>query len=133
MCEPSILDGNHLAKFTIPYKLSCSISIFACPLFPCPDKKCTALDMAKEKIYSGRYDLVVLDEINYAIDTLDFQLIALKDILEIIKRKPAGTHLILTGRNAKPEVIEKADLVTEMKEIKHPFQKGIQAQKGIDY
>lgn len=92
-----------------------------------------AVRFAKEKIYSGAYDLVVLDEINYAVDYLDFQLVALEDVLEIIRRKPAETHLILTGRNAKPQVIELADLVTEMKEIKHPFKKGIPAQKGIDY
>ena len=92
-----------------------------------------AVEFAKEKIYSGRYDLVVLDEINYAIDYLEVRLVELKDVLEMIERKPAHTHLILTGRDAKPEVIEKADLVTEMKEIKHPFQKGIQAQKGIDF
>lgn len=92
-----------------------------------------AVEFAKEKIYSGQYDLVVLDEINYAIDYLEVRLVELKDVLEMIDRKPAHTHLILTGRDAKPEVIEKADLVTEMKEIKHPFQKGIQAQKGIDF
>ena len=92
-----------------------------------------AVAFAKEKIYSGKYDLVVLDEINYAVDYLDVRLVDLKDVLEMIDRKPAHTHLILTGRDAKPEVIEKADLVTEMKEIKHPFQKGIQAQKGIDF
>ena len=92
-----------------------------------------AVEFAKEKIYSGQYDLVVLDEINYAIDYLEVRLVELKDVLEMIEKKPAHTHLILTGRDAKPEVIEKADLVTEMKEIKHPFQKGIQAQKGIDF
>src|SRR3989338_2776637 len=92
-----------------------------------------AVEFAKEKTYSGKYNLVVLAEINYAIDYLDVRLVELKDILEMIERKPAHTHLSLTGRNANPEVIEKADLVTEMKEIKHPFQKGIQAQKGIDF
>lgn len=92
-----------------------------------------AVAFAKKKIFSGDYDLVVLDEINYAIDYLDIRLVDLKDVLEMIDQKPERTHLILTGRNAKPEVIERADLVTEMKEIKHPFQKGIQAQKGIDF
>ena len=92
-----------------------------------------AIHFAKEKIYSGDYNLVVLDEVNYAIDYLDIQLVRLEDIMEIIQRKPAHTHLILTGRNAKKEIIDFADLVTEMKEIKHPFQKGIQAQKGIDF
>lgn len=92
-----------------------------------------ALDLAKEKIFSGKYDLVVLDEVNYAVDYLDVKLIELKDVLEILEKKPPATHLILTGRNAKPEILERADLVTEMKEIKHPYQKGIPAQAGIDF
>ena len=92
-----------------------------------------AIRFAKEKIYSGKYDLVVLDEVNYAVDYLDIRLVELADLLEIIRKKPAHTHLILTGRNAKKEIIDLADLVTEMKEIKHPFQQGITAQKGIDY
>lgn len=92
-----------------------------------------AVAFAKKKIFSGDYDLVVLDEINYAVDYLDVRLVELKDVLEMIDGKHERTHLILTGRDAKPEVIERADLVTEMKEIKHPFQKGIQAQKGIDF
>ncbi len=92
-----------------------------------------ALKLAREKIFSKKYDLVVLDEVNTAVDYLDVKLIDLKDLVEIIKKKPASTHLILTGRDAKKEIIDLADLVTEMKEIKHPFQKGIQAQKGIDY
>ena len=92
-----------------------------------------AVKLAKEKILSGKYDLVVLDEVNYAVDYLDIRLVELKDLIEIIEKKPEHTHLILTGRDAKKEIIELADLVTEMKEIKHPFQKGIPAQKGIDY
>src|SRR3989338_4120986 len=92
-----------------------------------------AIAFAKKKIFSGDYDLVVLDEVIYAIDYLDVRLVNLKDVLEIIEKKPAKTHLILTGRNAKQELIDRADLVTEMKEIKHPFQKGVQAQKGIDF
>ena len=92
-----------------------------------------AMTLAKEKIFSGKYDLVVLDEVNYAVDYLDIRLVELKDLLEIIEKRPAHTHLILTGRNAKKEVVDRADLVTEMKEIKHPFQKGVQAQKGIDF
>ena len=92
-----------------------------------------AVKLAKEKIFSGTYDLVVLDEVNYAIDYLDIRLVELKDLIEIIEKKPEYTYLILTGRNAKEEIISRVDLVTEMKEIKHPYQKGIQAQKGIDY
>ncbi len=92
-----------------------------------------AMALAKEKIFSGKYDLVVLDEVLYAMDYLDIRLVEKKDVLEIIAKKPLKTHLILTGRGAKPEITDLADLVTEMKEIKHPFQKGIQAKKGIDY
>lgn len=92
-----------------------------------------AIEFAKKRIFSGDYDLVVLDEVNYAIDYLNIRLVELKDVLEIIEKKPAKTHLILTGRNAKQEIIDRADLVTEMKEIKHPFKSGIQAQKGIDF
>jgi cob(I)alamin adenosyltransferase len=93
----------------------------------------SAIALAKRKIYSGEYDLVVLDEVIYAIDYLDIRLVDLKDILEIMEKKPSHVNLILTGRKAHQEIIDRADLVTEMKEIKHPFQKGIQAQKGIDY
>lgn len=92
-----------------------------------------AMRLAKDRIYSGRYDLVVLDEVNYAIDYLDVRLVEMQDLLEIIEHKPAKTHLILTGRNAKKALIDKADLVTEMREIKHPFRKGLKAQQGIDY
>ncbi len=92
-----------------------------------------AIRLAKEKIYSGVYDLVVLDEINYAVDYLDIRLVELADLLEICDRKPTHVNVIFTGRAAKPELIERADLVTEMKEIKHPYQKGVPAQKGIDF
>lgn len=92
-----------------------------------------ALELAKQKIYSGDYDVVVLDEVIYAMGYLDIRLIDLDEVLKIIQKKPASTHLILTGRSAPKELIEHADLVSEIKEIKHPFQKGIQAQKGIDY
>ncbi len=92
-----------------------------------------AMDLAKTRIYSGEYDLVILDEINCAVDYLDVRLVELEDVLEIVRKKPERTHLIFTGRGARPELIAAADLVTEMKEIKHPFQKGIQAQEGIDF
>lgn len=92
-----------------------------------------ALDLAKQKIYSGKYDLVVLDEIHCALDSCDERLIELEDVKEIIRKRPARTHLILTGRGAKQELIDLADLVTEMKEVKHPYQKGIPAVKGLDY
>ena len=92
-----------------------------------------AVKLARERMLSGQYDLIILDEVNYALGYLDFKLIELKDVLELIREKPPEMHLILTGRNAAPEVIEAADLVTEMREIKHPMGKGIPAQQGIDY
>lgn len=92
-----------------------------------------AMRLAKERIYSGDYDLVVLDEVNYAVDYLDVRLVELADLLEICDRKPAHVNVIFTGRNAKPELVGRADLVTEMREIKHPYAKGIPAQKGIDF
>lgn len=92
-----------------------------------------AMKSAREAILSGLYDMVVLDEVIYAIDYLDIRLVRLEDVLELIDKKPAKTHLILTGRGAQPELIAKADLVTEMREIKHPFSRGIQAQKGLDF
>lgn len=89
-----------------------------------------ALDFADEKISSGGYDIVILDEINVAIH---LGLINVEDVLKLIDNKPDLLDLVLTGRNAKEEIIARADLVTEMREIKHPFQKGIMAQQGIDF
>lgn len=89
-----------------------------------------ALKMAREKVNSRIYNIVILDEINYA---LNLGLINLEDVLEIISGKPDDVNLVLTGNHAKDEVIEKADLVTEMREIKHPFKSGIRAKKGIDF
>ncbi len=92
-----------------------------------------ALKLTRERMLSGNYDLIILDESIYALGYMDFKLIDLKDLLALLKEKPPQTHIILTGRNAPPELIETADLVTEMREIKHPMKKGIPAQQGIDY
>ena len=89
-----------------------------------------AWQAARTEILSGKYDLVILDEINYA---LSYGFIPVEDVVDFLKKKPEMLHVILTGRNAKPEVIEIADMVTEMREIKHPFHKGIVAQKGIEF
>ncbi len=87
--------------------------------------------VCKEKMMSSRYDVVVFDEINYVID---YDYLKLTEVLEALKQKPEMVHVVLTGRNAKPELIELADLVTEMREIKHPFkQQGILAQRGIEF
>jgi len=88
------------------------------------------LKFACESVGSGKYDMIILDEINVAID---FNLIPLEEVLDLIKSKPPELDLGLTGRNAHPQVIELADLVTEMKEIKHPFSRGMRAKKGFEY
>ncbi len=87
------------------------------------------LKLAKERIKSGKYGMVILDEINYAVD---YGLIGIDDILKLVKEKPAKTHLVLTGRNAAPQVCAAADLVSEILNIKHPFQQGIKSVKGIE-
>jgi len=89
-----------------------------------------AFELAEKIINSGEYDIVVLDEINVA---LNLQLIKIDKVLELIKKKPQHVEVVLTGRYAPSEIIEVADLVTEMKEIKHPFNKGYEARKGIEY
>ena len=85
--------------------------------------------MARKAFQDKEYDIVILDEINMAVD---YGLISLSDLLELIDSKPERAELILTGRNAKPEILEKADLVTEMVERKHYYAKGIPARKGIE-
>jgi cob(I)alamin adenosyltransferase len=90
-----------------------------------------AWSVCKEKMLSGKYDVVVFDEINYVIH---YDYLNIKEVVSTLKKKPEMVHVILTGRDAKPELIEIADLVTEMKEIKHPFkEQGILAQKGIEF
>jgi len=89
-----------------------------------------ALAFASEQMLSGKYDMLILDEIN---GMLASGLLALADVMALLDAKPDGLTLVLTGRYAPPELMERADLVTEMREIKHPYQKGILAQKGIDY
>jgi cob(I)alamin adenosyltransferase len=89
-----------------------------------------AMALAMEKLSSGAYDILVLDEINYAAK---LNLISEKDILALIAAKPSKTTLVLTGNYALESVVASADLVTEMKEIKHPYQQGIKAKKGVDF
>lgn len=86
--------------------------------------------LANKALKNRKYDIVILDEINVAVD---YGLIPLSDLLQLIDSKPEFIELILTGRNAKPEVIEKADLVTEMVERKHYHDKGVLARKGIEF
>jgi len=85
---------------------------------------------AEEAILSGLWDLVILDEINYAIG---YKMLDPEKVAAVLRKKPEMVHVILTGRNAHPVIVELADTVTEMREVKHAYQKGIQAQRGIEY
>lgn len=89
-----------------------------------------AWEEAKSIVLSDAYDVIILDEINNATR---FNLIPVEEVVDLIKKKPAKLHLVLTGRGAAPEVMEVADLVTEMKMVKHPFEKGQWARKMLDY
>ncbi|MGC9966932.1 MAG: cob(I)yrinic acid a,c-diamide adenosyltransferase [Syntrophobacteraceae bacterium] len=89
-----------------------------------------ALLMAKERITSGNYDLIVLDEINNAVN---LKLVDLEQVIDLLRNKPPLLHLVLTGRDAAPEVIALADTVSEVKEIAHAYRKGIEPQPGIDF
>jgi cob(I)alamin adenosyltransferase len=89
-----------------------------------------AIAVAKQKTSSGIYDIMILDEVNYAIK---LNLISQQDILDIIASKPKKTTVILTGNYLPEAIMAVADLVTEMTEIKHPYQRGIKAKKGIDF
>ena len=85
---------------------------------------------AAEAIKSGAWDLVVLDEINYAIS---YKMLDPEKVAAVLREKPEMVHVILTGRNAHPTIVDLADTVTEMREVKHAYQKGIMAQRGIEY
>lgn len=89
-----------------------------------------ALEEAREEIASGKWDMIILDEIIYAVG---FKLLKEVDLTDLVSLKPTGMHLVFTGRNAPQSLIDRADLVTEMREIKHPFAKGIKAQKGVEF
>ena len=90
-----------------------------------------AFEVVKEKLNSGKFEMVIFEEINYV---LDYKFLPEDEVLETIKNKPKMTHVVCTGRNASKKLIEMADLVTEMKMIKHPFsEQGIPAQKGIEF
>jgi len=94
------------------------------------DHQKNALKIAEEKIRSGKYNTIILDEINYA---MKLNLITEDEVIELLKMKPFQTNLILTGNHISDKIFDLADLVTEMKEIKHPYKNGIKAKKGIDF
>jgi cob(I)alamin adenosyltransferase len=85
---------------------------------------------AEQAIRSGEWDLVILDEINYAIG---YGMLDARRVVESLKQKPELVHVILTGRNAHPTIMDLADTVTEMRAVKHAYDKGVMAQRGIEY
>jgi len=89
-----------------------------------------ALEYVKRAMKGKKYFMIILDEINIA---LNLRLLKVEDVLELLKSKPKSLHLVLTGRGAPKKIIKSADLVTEMKEVRHPYKKGILAQKGIEF
>lgn len=89
-----------------------------------------AYTKAREMMTSGNYDLIVLDEINIA---MRYDYLSVDDVLAGLNQRATRTSVILTGRNAKPELCDYADLVSEMREVKHPFKAGIKAQRGLDF
>lgn len=88
------------------------------------------LEMAREALAAGSHDMVILDEVNVAVD---FKLVPLPDLLDLIRNKPPAVDLILTGRYAPPEVVELADTVSEIQEIRHHYSKGIKERAGIEF
>ena len=89
-----------------------------------------AWEIAKEKLLSGDFQLVILDEINY---TITYKFLDLDDVLDAIRKRPSNVNVIMTGRGAHPALVELADLVSEVHEVKHPYRQGILAQVGIEY
>ncbi|MGA1847854.1 MAG: cob(I)yrinic acid a,c-diamide adenosyltransferase [Thermoplasmatota archaeon] len=87
-------------------------------------------EKAREVVLSGEFDMVILDEINVAAD---YGLVAIQEVIDLIKGRPDHVELILTGRSAPREFIESADLVTEMREVKHFYNQGVEARKGIEF
>ncbi len=86
--------------------------------------------LATEKLYSGQYDIVILDELTYA---LTYGWLPMDEVLETLQGRPDGVHVVITGRDAPAKLIDFADLVTEMREIKHPYKVGVKAQPGIEF
>jgi cob(I)alamin adenosyltransferase len=91
---------------------------------------CEGLELARKAVASGDYDMVILDEINVAID---FKLIPLSCVIDLIRTRPPAIDLVLTGRYAAPEIMEIADTVSEIREIKHHYNAGIKDRAGIEY
>jgi cob(I)alamin adenosyltransferase len=131
------IKGQPYSEHQILEKLGINYKLFGldCFIINKPTKKDKAaaqggFEEMKKIIASGNYDMVILDEIHIATY---YKLISVEDLKQLILSRPIKVELVLTGRYADPEIIEIADLVTEMKEVKHYFQKDVQARKGIEY
>ena len=94
------------------------------------EKARVSWDYAKQEIFSDLYDTIILDEIN---NVIDYGLLNVEEVISALKERPKRLNVILTGRNANDKIIELADMVTEMREVKHPYKKGVKAQKGIEF
>ncbi len=126
-------EGNILSKLPNVTMASFGSLEFVDPANVTPEEKeqaRQALAAAREAMLSGSYDLVVLDEVNLAVA---WKLVELDEVVRLIDDKPQNVELILTGRRADTKLVQLADLVTEMLKIKHPYDKGIMARKGIEY
>ncbi|MFC7440413.1 cob(I)yrinic acid a,c-diamide adenosyltransferase [Laceyella putida] len=100
------------------------------------DALARAWRVVKERVMSGEYDVAILDEINNALSITSFpvdDVLPRGEVLALIKQRPTHTHLVLTGRNALPEVVEQADLVSRIDAVKHYYQAGVPAVKGIEF
>ncbi|MDP2907246.1 MAG: cob(I)yrinic acid a,c-diamide adenosyltransferase [Nanoarchaeota archaeon] len=131
--KPKNTYGEHNSVKKKNFKIkSYGINDFATPKTRENYKKLSkkAFNYAAKTVMSGKYDVVILDEINFAAA---YGYVKLDDIIRLIEQKPKTVELVLTGRDAPEKIIEKADLVTIMQELKHPYKKGIPARKGIEY
>jgi len=125
-------EANALRKLGVDFARY-GLPEFVNPLHVKEEEKAEArrgLEIVRVAMMSDSYDLIVMDEVNVAVA---WGLLSAEDVLQLIKEKPEKVELILTGRYADPKLIEAADYVTEMRKIKHPFDKGILARQGIDY
>lgn len=118
-------------QFTIrQFAIDLSMGIGAHKVLQRKKQAAQALEYASDVIYSGEYDLVIMDEINNA---MHFGLIDPEDVITLMRNKPKHVELVLTGRDAPESIIESADYVTDLQMIKHPYEKGIKARAGVDY
>lgn len=121
---------RHLPNLT--FRL-CGLDSFVMRGQPAPvdvDLARQGLELAREAMLSGDYDMIVLDELNVA---MDFGLVAVDAVVALLRQKPAGVDVVLTGRNAPPAIVELADMVSEVKEIKHHYARGIKGRAGIEF